>query len=148
MKKVTVIFLFLLLVISGFSGILVDERVSSIVVTGKYLQIEIGSDGNISKVTHLLGRAYLFYVNDNDGFDIYASDNQELSESTPTYTILGKKTEKGEYEYLDISFKYPDGTKKIYSFESSQLTTYSFKVKVISQSEVKVALPLIWSTDT
>lgn len=148
MKKVTVIFLLFILIIMGFSSIFVDERVSSIVVTGKYIQIEIGNDGNISKVSHLLGRNYLFYVNDNDGFDIFNENNEELSESTPTYTISGSKNTKGEYESLNISFEYSDGTKKVYIFDSKRFTTYSFKVKITSNLNVRIALPLIWTAST
>ncbi|KAF2962080.1 membrane protein insertase YidC [Fervidobacterium sp. 2310opik-2] len=153
MKKSTVVFLlFVLLGILirgvGFSSIFVEERVDSIVVTSKYLQIEIGKDGNLSKVSHLLGRAFLFYVNDNDGFDIYNENNIEISEGTPTYTInYGEKAEKDSYKSLQITFDYPNRLKKTYIFDD-KLITYSYKVKIESPDSVKIALPLIWSNDT
>ncbi|MEN3042940.1 MAG: hypothetical protein ABDH59_06540 [Fervidobacterium sp.] len=119
MKKLTVIFLLLSLLIVGVAGVFVEERVDSIVVTGKYLQVEIGKDGNLSKVSHMLGRVYLFYVNDNDGFDVFDLNNQELSDGTPTFNILGKKDQKGEYENLNIIFEYPNGIKKTYLFDNN-----------------------------
>lgn len=147
MKKLTVIFLLLALLIVGVANVLVEERVDSVVVTGKYIQIEIGKDGNLSKVSHMLGRAFLFYVNDNDGFDIFDQNNKELSEGTPTLNITGKKNQKGEYESANVIFEYPNGIKKTYVFDSD-LTTYTYKVKIESPEEIKVALPLIWSNDT
>ncbi|MCX7653788.1 MAG: membrane protein insertase YidC [Fervidobacterium sp.] len=147
LKKLTVIFLLLSLLIVGVAGVFVEERVDSIVVTGKYLQVEIGKDGNLSKVSHMLGRVYLFYVNDNDGFDIFDLNNQELSDGTPTFNILGKKDQKGEYENLNIIFEYPNGIKKTYIFDNN-LNMYSYKVLINAPMEVKVALPLIWSNDT
>jgi len=146
LKKLTVIFL-LLLAILGVSNLYVEERVDSIVVTSKYAQIEIGLDGNLSKVSHLLGRAYLFYVNDNDGFDIFGIDDNELEVATPTYNIeYGKKNEKdGSYESAKIVFKYENGITKTYSFDSL-LLTYAFEVLINSPEEVKVGLPLVWDT--
>lgn len=153
MRKSTVVFLLfalfgILIGGVGFSSIFVEERVDSIVVTSKYLQIEIGKDGNFSKVSHLLGRVFLFYVNDNDGFDIYDKSNVEISEDTPTYTInYGEKAEKDSYKSLQITFDYPNGVKKTYIFDD-KLVTYSYKVKIESPDSIKVALPLIWSSDT
>lgn len=147
MRKLTVIFL-LLLAIMGLSGILVQENLDSVTVSAKYIQVELGRDGNLSKVTHNLGRAYLFYVNDNDGFDIYDSSDTEISTATPTYTIdYGNKLEDESYESVKVIFTYPNGVKKTYSFDGS-LVTYTYNVLIESPEEVKVALPLIWSSDT
>jgi len=113
LRKLTVIFL-LLLAIMGLSGILVQENLDSVTVSAKYIQVELGRDGNLSKVTHNLGRAYLFYVNDNDGFDIYDSSDTEISTATPTYTIAyGNKLEDESYESVKVIFTYPNGVKRL-----------------------------------
>ncbi|WP_448375059.1 membrane protein insertase YidC [Fervidobacterium sp.] len=146
MKKLTVVFL-LIFAIIGISGLFVEERVDSIVVTSKYLQIEIGRDGNLSKVSHLLGRAYLFYINDNDGFDTFDLEGKELTLATPTYVIeYGTKT-KDSYESVKIVFEYENGLKKIYSFDKG-FYTYAFNVKILSPDEIKIGLPLVWDEST
>jgi len=146
LKKLTVIFL-LILTVLGISGFFVEERVDSIVVTSKYLQVEIGKDGNLSKVSHMLGRAYLFYVNDNDGFDTFDTEGKELTLATPTYAIeYGTKT-KDSYESAKIVFIFENGMKKIYSFDK-KFYTYTFNVEIDSPNEIKIALPLIWDEST
>lgn len=147
LKKLTVIFL-LLITIIGLSSILVEERVDSVFIASKYIQIELGKDGNLSRVTHTLGKAYLFYVNDNDGFDIYDLSDMKISTATPTYTIeYGDKAENGSYESVKVIFDYFNGLRKTYVFDES-LITYAYNVIIESPEEVKVALPLIWGTDT
>jgi YidC/Oxa1 family membrane protein insertase len=136
------------LVVAGVASVLVEERVDSIVVTGKYIQVELMKDGNLSKVSHLLGRAFLFYVNDNDGFDLFDENNVEISEGTPTCSIVyGEQVGKDMYKSVQIVFSYPSGIKKIYTFDDSFIT-YSYKVSIQSPKDVKVALPLIWTNDT
>lgn len=153
MKKITVIFLLLITMVAGltlFAGFFVEERVDSIVITSRYLQVELGKDGNLQKVTHMLGRSYLFFINDNDGFNLFDLQGKELSVATPTYNIqYGEKSKdlKDSYESVKVIFSYENGIEKIYSFDQ-RFYTYTFDVEIRSNEEIKVALPLIWDKST
>lgn len=152
LQKFTVIFLLLLMIALSFGNILFQENQDSLVITGKYVQLEIGKDGNLRWVSHLFGRAVAFYKYDKDGFDVsILNAEREIPFETPTFNVeFGPEKKNGSYEFIKVIFEYPNGSQKVYVFDES-LVTYQFKVLVKSadpSAKQKVTLPLIWSSDT
>ncbi len=136
MKKLTVIFLLFITVLffANISNIVFEETEETIVLSTKFIKVEIGKDGTLKDVYHLVGRPVHFYTYDNDGFDI-------LDSETPTNYLVNRTNEQ-----IIITFSYENGT-KTYIFDK-HFNMYTFYVETNFDSDVQVILPVVYTNDT
>ncbi len=136
MKKLTVIFLLFITVLffANISNIVFEEAEENIVVSTKFIKVEIGKDGTLKNVYHLVGRPVHFYTYDKDGFDV-------LDLATPTSYSVNRTNEK-----ITVVFNYENGT-KTYVFDKF-FNMYTFYVETNFDSDVQVILPVIYTNDT
>ncbi len=136
MKKLTVIFLLFISVVffANISKIVFEETDQNIVLSTKFVKVEIGKDGTLKNVYHMVGRPIHFYTYDKDGFDI-------LDSATPTSYSINRTDEQ-----ITVVFNYENGT-KMYIFDKL-FNMYTFYVETNFDSTVQITLPVVYTNDT